>query len=432
LKKLASLKLTLWLLLWLASLCVLGTVIPQHVMSSLAGAPFVLQLASVLSIGDIFHSLWLLVPCVLLGLNAAACMYMRRKSLASPETMPRTGHYVVTVPAEAGIEAIDADLAAFKKRGFRIARIREQGREIIRCDKGLWRRVVPFLVHGSIILVLFGTALGLFGYKGSVTVQAGLETDEVTLDNGSVLRLPFSVRCDDFAMDLYENGMPREYRSQISFISKGRVVQRSSVLVNHPVRFRQILFSQSGYERIPAADLEIISPSETRRITVSEGSSFEMRGLGYRFSVVKVLEDIMGMGPGIHVITAKPDQEDLWVFQRFEHIKTLHPAILEKMPSADPDRFPPYTFRLTGVRGRYTTILGVNSDPGIPLVGLGALIFLAGICLAFTVVQQRIWISLEQVHNGLTITVAQRTNGRPSETGPGVLERTGSLDGVKS
>ncbi len=429
LKSLASLKLTMGLLLWLAFLCVSGTFIPQHAMPPMAAAPFMIKLAAALSIRDIFHSLWLLIPAVLLGLNAAACMYIRRNTFTGPKTMPEIGIHGVTVPAEAGLEAVSADVAGLMKRGYRVVRTRRQGREIIRCDKGRVRRAAPFLVHGSVILVVVGAALGFFGYRGSITVETGRETDEVTLDNGSAMRLPFSVRCNDFAVELYENGMPREYRSEIVFIRNGREVQRSSVLVNHPVKFSRTLFSQSGYERNAAADLEIVSPSGIRRITISEGSSFEMNS--HRFTVVKVLGDIMGMGPGIHIIASGPEQEDLWIFQRFEHIKAMHPGMLEKIPSLDPSRFPPYTFRLTGMSGRYTTVLGVNYDPGIPLVGLGAGLFLAGICLASTVVHRRIWISLEQVQQGLCITMAQRNNGKPSKINPAFFERIDSLNGVK-
>jgi hypothetical protein len=141
----------------------------------------------------------------------------------------------------------------------------------------------------------------------------------------------------------------------------------------------------------------------------------------------------MNMGPAVHLIIEKPDsEEEVWIFKQFEQIKAMYPGILEKMPQFNPSRIIPYFFSLTGVTGSYTTILGINYDPGVPFVGLGSVLFMAGICIAFLVVHERIWISLEKVPQGLTIRVAQRSNGKPSAVSPDILEHINSLSGVES
>jgi cytochrome c biogenesis protein ResB len=85
-----------------------------------------------------------------------------------------------------------------------------------------------------------------------------------------------------------------------------------------------------------------------------------------------------------------------------------------------------------GVTQSYTTILGINYDPGVIFVGLGSILFMAGICIAFMVVHERVWISLEKLPQGLTIKVAQRSNGKPTAVSPRLLEHLDSLTGVKS
>jgi len=227
--------------------------------------------------------------------------------------------------------------------------------------------------------------------------------------------------------------MPKEYRSKISFLRKDKVVQRSSVLVNHPVNFSQVLFSQSGYNQSLVANIQVGTPSGSSQFNIAEGSFVEMKDTGYKVHVVKVVEDIMGMGPGAYIVVEKQgSEEEVWIFKQFEQIKAMHPGILEKMPHFNPSRVNPYFFSLGGVTGSYTTILGINYDPGVPLVGLGSVLFMAGICIAFMVVHERIWISLEKVPQGLTIKVAQRSNGKPSAISPVILERINSLSGVKS
>ena len=433
LKNLASLKLTVGLLLWLAFLCVLGTVIPQHALPPMPGASLAMQVISLFSLGDVFHSLWFLIPAVILCLNAVACMYLWRKFFGGPSSMPRSGLYEMTITGEVDTDKISADLTGVMKDRYRIIRSREDGTEIVQCEKGILRKFSPFMVHGSIIVILIGVGMAFLGYKGSLAVPVGQATDVVTFGNGSTMQLPFEVRCDDFTMELYDNGMPKEYRSKISFLRKDKVVQRSSVLVNHPVNFSQVLFSQSGYNQSLVANIQVGTPSGSSQFNIAEGSFVEMKDTGYKVHVVKVVEDIMGMGPGAYIVVEKQgSEEEVWIFKQFEQIKAMHPGILEKMPHFNPSRVNPYLFSLGGVTGSYTTILGINYDPGVPFVGLGSVLFMAGICIAFMVVHERIWISLEKVPQGLTIKVAQRSNGKPSAISPVILERINSLSGVKS
>jgi cytochrome c biogenesis protein len=431
LKKLASLRLTVWLLLWLTFLCVLGTVIQQHALSPMEGTPLAMRIIFLLSPADIFHSLWFLIPTAVLGLNAAACMYVWRKTFGGPSSIPVSGLCEMTVSGDA--DKISADLLAFVKAGYRTLHSREEGVEIIRCEKGAFRKFAPFLVHLSIILILLGVGMAFLGYKGSLEIPVGQATDVVTLGNGSTLQLPFQVRCDDFTMELYENGMPKEYRSEISFLRNNSVAQRSSVLVNHPVSFSRVLFSQSGYNRTLTADIRVTGPAGTNQVTVGEGSFMEIKDAGYKVHVVKVVEDVMGMGPGAQLIVEKPGgEEELWIFQRFEQIRAMHPGILEKMPHFNPSRINPYYFALGGVTGGYTTILGINFDPGIPLVGLGSVLFLIGICIAFMVVHEMVWISLEKTPRGLSVKVAQRSNGKPSAVSRQLQAHLDRLGGVRA
>ena len=100
-KNLASLRLTVGLLLWLAFLCIIGTIIPQQPFPSTAGAPVAIQVITLLSLRDVFHSLWFLIPTALLCLNSLACMYRWRKaSFGKTSSMPKAGLYEVTIPGE--------------------------------------------------------------------------------------------------------------------------------------------------------------------------------------------------------------------------------------------------------------------------------------------------------------------------------------------
>lgn len=433
LKNLASLRLTVGLLLWLAFLCILGTIIPQQPFPSAAGAPFAMQAISLLSLRDVFHSLWFLIPTAALCVNAIACMYLWRKAFSGSSSMPTAGLYEVTISGEGAQDQISADLAGLMKGTHRTLRYQEGETLVIVAEKGILRRFAPFMVHGSILIILLGAGMGFLGYKGSLEVPVGQASNVVTLSNGEIMHLPFQVRCDDFKMELYDNGMPKEYRSELSFLQGDSVARHASVLVNHPVSFSRVLFSQSGYNTNPTAAIRVSAPAGNDQVNAAEGSVIELHDTGYKAHVVKVVEDIMHMGPGVQLVIETPNgEQEVWIFKQFEQIQAMHPGIIEKMPQFNPSLVKPYTFSLHGVTNSYTTVLGINYDPGVIFVGLGSVLFMAGICIAFMVVHERVWISLEKLPQGLIIKVAQRSNQRPAAISPLLMEHLDSLTGVKA
>ncbi len=64
--------------------------------------------------------------------------------------------------------------------------------------------------------------------------------------------LGFSVRCDDFEVEFYENSqMPREYKSWLTVIEDGKEVMRKAIEVNDPLTYKGITFYQASYGMIP-------------------------------------------------------------------------------------------------------------------------------------------------------------------------------------
>jgi cytochrome c biogenesis protein len=433
LKGLASLRLTVGLLFWLAFMCILGTIIPQVTFQPSSGASVMTDISRPLSLNDVFHSFWFLIPTVVLGLNAAACMYRRRKSFAGsvkPPAMPKAGLYGVTIPKENKQDKIGAELAGLIKATHSIVRNESGGGLTIMGEKGRLRMYAPLLVHGSILMILLGVAFGFLGYKGSIEIPVGQATDNVVLSDGTIMHLPFQVRCEDFKVEYYDNGMPREYRSEVSFSQAGGDIARASVMVNHPVSFNHVLFSQSGYNPNLIAAIRVGTPSGSEEIKATEGSVIEMHDTGYRMKVVRVVEDVMHLGPAVQLIIETPnDQKEVWVFKEFKRIQAIHPGITEEMPEFNPSLLKPYTFTLDALTSSYTTILGINSDPGVPLVGLGAILFLFGVIIAFMVVHERIFFEIGEGSDGLMIHVARRLNGRPAEIDGRILKHLERLAG---
>jgi len=97
-----------------------------------------------------------------------------------------------------------------------------------------------------------------FGFDAYVNILAGEQIDTVMLRKTMrPLKLDFTVRCDKFTVDFYENGAPKEYRSDLSFLVKGKEMAKEKLLVNHPVEFMGITFYQANYGSIPGKTVRV-------------------------------------------------------------------------------------------------------------------------------------------------------------------------------
>jgi cytochrome c biogenesis protein len=435
LRPLASLKITEALLSWIALLCIAATVIPQAPYRPTEGLPLFQRAMMLLSLRDVFHSLWFIGPVVALMVNMLACMVTRMKVHPGSRhpSMPASGLAEVKLPGGIDPHTLRQGLAQAVSRDYSLIGHGDDGSGVITGERGRARRYAPLIVHGSIFFILMGAVLAFSGYKGTMEIPEGHTLDVVTLYDGTQVRLPFGIRCDRFGVEYYASGMPKEYRSELSFISNGSEVLKRPVLVNHPVSFEGILFSQSGFGEISEATLGVSAPWGTERFTAHQGSVIEMGGTGYRVHVMRVVPDMMRMGPGMQLVVESPEgSQMLWLFRDIREISRKHPDITEEVPQFNPSLVRPYTFVLEDVSVRPATILGVNRDPGVPLVAAGAALFVVGICMIFLMAHERVWVVVEENQGILTVRLAQRRNNRAVQADEGLLEKIAHLAGGRS
>ncbi|MCU0577340.1 MAG: cytochrome c biogenesis protein ResB [Desulfobacterota bacterium] len=431
----ASLRLTGALLFWIALLCIVATIIPQTPYRPTEGTALTGRIMMLLSLRDVFHSLWFLVPVALLALNMLACMAlrMRVRGKSGYFPMPKTGLSEVALPADRDPRLVREGLHRLISASHAPAAAGSGERPVLMGEKGALRRFAPLIVHGSIFVVLVGAALAFTGFKGTMEIPVGETLDVVTLYDGTPMPLGFALRCDKFGIQYYDSGMPREYRSDVSFVSKGSTVLQRPVLVNHPVSHHGILFSQSGYNQKAEATLTVKGPSGRQSISAGEDAVIEMHDTGHRVHVMRVIQDMMSMGPGVQLLVEGPGGSHmLWLFRDIARIAERYPGITGKVPQFNPSLVKPYTFVLDGVTTRDTTILGVNRDPGVPFVAAGAILFLVGITMVFLMVHERVWAVVEEDQGRLTVKLAMQRNGKTVPVDVHVCEQVKGLGSVPS
>jgi cytochrome c biogenesis protein len=428
---LASVKLTLLLLIILAVASILGTIIPQQ-QSAMEWAqrlsPSAVSFLNSLQLFDLYHSAWFRLIIGVLALNLIVCSIDRfPSSLKLYRALPqpdRTKPYENLPPqrilsVEGDLNAVSNRVAEFLKSKYRKVESKETGKgHYVSGEKGRYSYFSVYLVHFSVLLILIGSIIGsFFGFEAFVNIPEGGMADTVTSGKSGVsMKLPFEVRCDRFVAEFYDSGAPKEYRSDLSFIFRGKVAMQGALIVNAPITFMGITFYQSSYGTIPGKRVWLSiskenNPKDTA-LEVEVGQLGLLPGSSAQFQVFDVRSDFMRMGPAVYVVV-KPsggDEVRFWVFQNQKMIRQHFPGMLEKFPKLNPKAFKPYAFALEKIEERYYTGLQVNRDPGVPFVYTGFCMLILGLFMTFFMPHKRVWIQISKSKNKVSIRVAGRAN----------------------
>ncbi|MFZ5569932.1 MAG: cytochrome c biogenesis protein ResB [Thermodesulfobacteriota bacterium] len=282
---LASVRLTVTVLLSLAATSVIGTLIPQNAEADWYfhqyGETF-FRLFSRLQLFDMYHAWWYQALIVLLVVNIIVCSIDRFSSVwkivfvESPKfniEQFRRQKEAQTYNVSASLEILQERYERYIGRRFRYHRVETMEKAVcILAERGRWTRFGVYGVHLSVVLMLIGALIGLVGgFDGTVNIPEGETVNAVRLTSGNKVQpLEFSVRCEDFDVSFYENGVPKEYRSRLSIIENNQTVLQKDIIVNDPLRYKGINIFQSSYGKVPPKEMTV------RLTSVSSGEETEV------------------------------------------------------------------------------------------------------------------------------------------------------------
>jgi hypothetical protein len=209
-KFLYSIKLTLYLFFILAVTSIVGSVTTR---TNLVAPPEdITLLGKIFKTYDIFHSWWFIVIVVLFSINLTLCIIHRfvpqvkkyfskerfnEKAVKSPWISDKI-KLDTSAPLDTGLDNVKQFL---KKKGYKV-HVTEKG---IVGEKGRYSRLLPFLFHISLLIIIIGSLIGaIFGFVGTVNVHVKTETNEfynwTDLKND---KFDFVMRLDDFYLEYY-------------------------------------------------------------------------------------------------------------------------------------------------------------------------------------------------------------------------------------
>ncbi|HUT71311.1 MAG TPA: cytochrome c biogenesis protein ResB [Desulfatiglandales bacterium] len=428
----ASVRLTIILLIMIALVSILGTVIPQQygpgdTVTHLS--PKLVDIFKSLQLFDIYHSVWFIVLMCLLYLNLIACSIKRFpttwKLFTTRPSLDRSKPFEDLPPDNiVMIEGNRNEITSTVERLLqkRLKRFRKKDTDEATTfygEKGAFSGFAAYVIHVSILVVIAGALIGSqWGFKAFVNIAEGESTDRVYVERQSGLKkLDFTVRCDKFSIAYYENGMPREYRSDLSFLKEDTVILQGPLRVNHPITVNGIRFYQANYGAIPGGKVHITITKANRpqtHMTVYLKDSFSLHGDAAKVTVERIEENLMSMGPAVLLTVHSPDATlQFWVFKGIEKMKRAIPDLLDKVPKFNPGRYKPYYFELNGIEQTFYTGLQLSHDPGVSVVAIGAFLIVAGFLVTFFSSHKRFWVRVDEAEGKTRIMVSARSNRDP-------------------
>jgi cytochrome c biogenesis protein len=405
-----SLKLTMFLLISLAVISIIGTIIPQgtppqEYLAQISPAKF--KLYESLGFFDMYHSWWFILLLGLLTSNLISCSIKRLPHIWRLITQPVTvmGSELeqslpsaVTIAGNAGPEPLKDRVAAFLKEEFAEPVVTEvDGATHLFAQKTPWCRLSVYCVHLSVIVIFIGAIIGsLFGYKGFVNITEGESINKVMSRSDKEIDLGFSVRCDQFSVAYYNTGAPKEFKSILTVLENGRPVPDYTnvrVVVNDPLTYKGITFYQSSYGNAGDYFFTVTDINGKNEIPLTvNGNSPASLPDGGSMHVLEATEDVSPFAPGlsgpavqVEIHTPGGETEKVIVYARHPELNREHAK----------EHKGGLVLQYKGAQARMFTGLQVAKDPGVWVVWLGCGLMVVGIFAAFALSHRRIWVRIQ-------------------------------------
>lgn len=421
-----SVRLTIFLLVILAAVAVVGTLVPQReeafrVMDK--WNPKTVEVFRTLGLFDLYHSLMFRLLLLGLGLNLVVCSIDRfPKSLRmfrhsvdpTSQSLFESPLYEMKIRDLNNSVLVETLRKAMRMFGGKGNWVEKEGALYAHTECGRFSYFGVYFVHLSVVIILIGGLVGsIFGIEGYVNILEGGVVDRVELrEKGLELVLGFQVRCDKFQVEFYPNGAPKEYRSKVTILKEGKELFSRDILVNHPMEVAGIKFFQASYGSVPyGARVEIKKQGDGILKTDLEMGSKKTLDHGMELELLSIKDNFMNrLGPAVllRVTGIGTDPKEIWIFKDPSALNMI-PQEMRKSPRLDPNTILPYQISVEEIKERFYTGLQVSKIPGMNMIWFGCFVMIVGFFMTFFYQHRQLWFKV-QLDNKRRLIVAARTN----------------------
>jgi cytochrome c biogenesis protein len=387
---LGSLRLTVYLLILLGLAVLAGTVIPQvdvtlprEVLFEKMNDP-VWRVMHLLGLTDVFRSVWFIFLLVTLMANLTVCSLRfvqrtRRMLAGTSEVLDEAAEQAAGMVRR--VDGAKADVAALQAKLRRIGEVKRSERDgavYLFAQTPPLLRYNPVVVHLSLLFVIAGALLRVFlGIEGQIALPEGASLNVFVSKSDQLMRLPYDIRCDKFAVEFYDGGRrPKDYRSTLTVWQDGRKIDEKTIKVNNPLTAGAFRFFQASYGQGTFPVLHLTGGGLDTQMPVLLD---QIHSIPNRRDALIADETRAGEnGDEVHLrLTAGGERFEAWLARGVA--QTIGP----------------YSVTYVGPKQGFYTGLLVTADPGAPLLWAGFAIFFIGLFLTLFAAHKRAWARIE-------------------------------------
>jgi len=289
--RMASMPLAIVLLMVLAIASVIGTVLLQNQ----EHADYLNQFGPVwywvfrsMGLFDMYHAWWFIGLLGFLMVTLSFCLWhnvprMLKEMRSRKITLAEHAWKRMQHTHELSLPEMDMNVVierVEKVAGWKWLSYQEEGRTYLRGDKGRYHKWGYILVHSALLIVLIGGWMSVqFGFRGNMAVPEGGMESQISYVKGTgveSLDMPFEVRCNNFEIDFFPTGAPKEFRSNLTIIDQGKEVVTSDIIVNEPLFYKGVRIYQASFgDGGSKVELKLFRLDGSKRIDVAKGEVYK-------------------------------------------------------------------------------------------------------------------------------------------------------------
>jgi len=393
-------------------LTLLGVIIDQNRDSSIYFATYAAPVARLilrLGLDNVYHSAAYIGIIGLILSSLAVCTFRRVIPARLPPLRPvkidrLPLHSRIDTPLDPATTRSRVE-NFFRRRGWQIRKRELGGTEWTFADRHDWARRGVLIAHLGFVIIATGTTIyWALGFSGETAILSG-QTVSIPRNSTKLTLLDFAYRIEPIATKGGIVYQPIDYVSHVTITGRDGRARRATIRVNHPINVDGTLYYQAAYGfgvrfavlhyGKPVRDLsgqtlkegEVLTlPQTTREVQYSQFAGTIDRQTGMPSA------DPRPNDPGVILNIFDDGQPVGTTLARFGHAVDLGGGF-----AIVPQRYTMYS----GLQYRH--------DPGIPLVGIGALVLLAGLCISFYLLPARVHVRIDLQGAGSSVAMAATT-----------------------
>ncbi len=351
-----------------------------------------------LNFDNVYHSPWYVGIVGLILLSLAVCTFKRVIPARLPPLRPVSIDKIPlheTFEAEGDAAEVRGRIArALMSRGWQMRERIFGGTEWSFADRHNWARRGVLVAHAGFVIIAAGTTLyWARGFSGEMPVSDRRDGGSASNARARYVSTAFRYK---IAPIMTKSGMvyqPIDYVSRVTVTGNDGVPKSMTVRVNHPIDVDGTLYYQASYgfgmqfgvTRAGQADRTLSNR------TLLEGDTFDLPGtqrtlLYARF--VPTVDRQSGMP------SADPRVNDpAIVLGASEAGAPLGEGLVPLGTAVDAGG----GWRVTPKRYVIYSGFQYRNDPGVPLVGIGAFVLLAGLIISFYFLPARLYVRVDSI-----------------------------------